>query len=703
MLRPGQSTVVQTGGIAGIHETHTINGYFVLTVDFAASVAWFDRVDANLSESIYLPTQSLEELFQMTELVSTEVNETVVEFEDTNPPLGGVDIGIRVTFENDLVRMTGQRTEPWPDSFVYDLDAMAWKWADVDISPARPATDDVVHITLSGIWGDSCIPYDSSAAVIGNDIYYDVIGPNDPNIVCSAVPTPWELTESVGPLSAGTYTVYARIVGYPFIPDMYMWMAEFTVSCLVYYVDGVSGSDDNDGLTLETAFATIQKGVDEANDAHTVLVYPAVYTEPVNFDGKAITVQGVATEVGVPIVETPNDYAFSFFTEEEPDSALKNFVVRNSYLAALVIDASPAISNLTIVDNRFGIEAYAGSQPYISNCIFHNNTKGDLSGCEAKYSFIREETTEGLVAHWKFDEVVGETAYDSAGNNDGTIYGAVPAAGQIDGAFDFDGVDDYVSIANDSSLNPTSQIGISVWVKATDWTAGHRRIIQKGVSDNQYRFYVLAESLTLDLSGVLCGGISTCLPSLNEWHHLVGTYNGSEISIFIDGQQAALQATSGSINVTADELNIGVSRPGIAPAGDHFAGLIDDARIYDRGLSGEDVEQIYLMGLGPGFADANGGDYHLLSERGRYWPEHDVWVLDEATSSCVDGGDPNDYPADERMPNGGGINMGVYGGTGYASMSEWAMTGDVSKDGIVNFKDIAIVAGQWLDRFGWAE
>jgi hypothetical protein len=36
-------------------------------------------------------------------------------------------------------------------------------------------------------------------------------------------------------------------------------------------------------------------------------------------------------------------------------------------------------------------------------------------------------------------------------------------------------------------------------------------------------------------------------------------------------------------------------------------------------------------------------------------------------------------------------------------MSEWAMTGDVSKDGIVNFKDIAIVAAQWLDKFGWAE
>jgi hypothetical protein len=44
-------------------------------------------------------------------------------------------------------------------------------------------------------------------------------------------------------------------------------------------------------------------------------------------------------------------------------------------------------------------------------------------------------------------------------------------------------------------------------------------------------------------------------------------------------------------------------------------------------------------------------------------------VLDEVTSPCVDGGDPN-APADqERTPNGGRINMGAYGGTPYASMS----------------------------------
>ncbi|MHC4500919.1 MAG: LamG domain-containing protein, partial [Planctomycetota bacterium] len=171
-----------------------------------------------------------------------------------------------------------------------------------------------------------------------------------------------------------------------------------------YYVDGVYGDDLNDGQTPETAFETMQKGVDEANDADTVLVYPALYTDPVDFDGKAITVRGLVTEAGVPTVETPMDYAFSFLDNEDPNSVLTNFVVRNSFLAALIIDASPTLSNLTVVDNRFAIEAYAGAQPDITNCIFYNNTNGDLSGCDAQYSFVQDEITDGLVAHWKFDE-----------------------------------------------------------------------------------------------------------------------------------------------------------------------------------------------------------------------------------------------------------------------------------------------------------
>ncbi|OHB61458.1 MAG: hypothetical protein A2167_03105 [Planctomycetes bacterium RBG_13_46_10] len=63
------------------------------------------------------------------------------------------------------------------------------------------------------------------------------------------------------------------------------------------------------------------------------------------------------------------------------------------------------------------------------------------------------------------------------------------------------------------------------------------------------------------------------------------------------------------------------------------------------------------------------GDYHLQSEAGRWDPKGGVWVLDEVTSPCIDKGDITSPFDLEPLPNGGRINMGVYGGTIEASKS----------------------------------
>ena len=62
------------------------------------------------------------------------------------------------------------------------------------------------------------------------------------------------------------------------------------------------------------------------------------------------------------------------------------------------------------------------------------------------------DPTNGLIGHWKLDESAGTTAADSSGNgNDGTLTNMDPATdwfptgGQVNGALDFDGVDDRVN------------------------------------------------------------------------------------------------------------------------------------------------------------------------------------------------------------------------------------------------------------------
>jgi hypothetical protein len=63
------------------------------------------------------------------------------------------------------------------------------------------------------------------------------------------------------------------------------------------------------------------------------------------------------------------------------------------------------------------------------------------------------------------------------------------------------------------------------------------------------------------------------------------------------------------------------------------------------------------------------GDYHVQSPAGRWEPATGTWVRDLLTSPCVDGGDPAGAVGPEPLPNGGTINIGVYGGTREASKS----------------------------------
>jgi parallel beta-helix repeat protein len=84
------------------------------------------------------------------------------------------------------------------------------------------------------------------------------------------------------------------------------------------------------------------------------------------------------------------------------------------------------------------------------------------------------------------------------------------------------------------------------------------------------------------------------------------------------------------------------------------------------------------INVDPLFADAAGGDYHLMSEGWRWSTNEESWVYDEVTSSCIDSGDPALPLGDEPMnvprdPNNEyginlRINMGAYGGTCQASM-----------------------------------
>ena len=99
------------------------------------------------------------------------------------------------------------------------------------------------------------------------------------------------------------------------------------------------------------------------------------------------------------------------------------------------------------------------------------------------------------------------------------------------------------------------------------------------------------------------------------------------------------------------------------------------------------------------------GDYHLLSQAGRWDPESKTWVHDELTSPCIDAGDPNGPIGTEPFPNGGRVNMGAYGATDKASKSYFGqpvcgaiLAGDINGDCVVDIADMAILLSHWMMR-----
>lgn len=154
------------------------------------------------------------------------------------------------------------------------------------------------------------------------------------------------------------------------------------------FIIHVDQSGQYSGQYSNQAFRTIQEAVRWADHGDTVMVWPGTYRESVFVDGKSITIQS-ADDAAVVM---SNDYAFTFQFAESSRSVLRNFVITDCGEGAIICHgASPELTNLTIVNNNFGITAYAGSDPSITNCIFWNNGNNEFSDLEqsrARYSCL---------------------------------------------------------------------------------------------------------------------------------------------------------------------------------------------------------------------------------------------------------------------------------------------------------------------------
>ena len=199
------------------------------------------------------------------------------------------------------------------------------------------------------------------------------------------------------------------------------------------------------------------------------------------------------------------------------------------------------------------------------------------------------------INHWKFDEGSGNTVHDEGlSRNDGTITGATwknESECKNGKCLSFDGVDDYVEInpASNSTINLTGNDSISAWIYPTV-SSGIMNIIDSqsaaGIENNQYNLYLDSNrKINRYLSG-FCPSNSAL--SLNTWSHVLSTYDGSNLKIFINGVLDRTCILS-KPSVTTNILRLGARSSSVYK----FIGKIDDVKIYNYALTPLQVQQDY--------------------------------------------------------------------------------------------------------------
>jgi hypothetical protein len=241
--------------------------------------------------------------------------------------------------------------------------------------------------------------------------------------------------------------------------------------------------------------------------------------------------------------------------------------------------------------------ADGGSYAFYVRCI---SMTGDVNSADYVIDFSVAEVppppSMTPVAAYNFDDGGGPMLADHSGRaNHGTLSGATwTTLGKFGGALSFDGVDDWVTVANSSSLSLSTGMTLEAWVFPTANGGGTwRNIVIKERSNGEvYNLYsntavnrpaVYVVRASQPGTAVETRGSSQL--SVNVWTHLAATYDGKTVRLFRNGTQFGSKAVSGTLLTSSGALRIG----GNSLWGEFFKGRIDDLRIYNRALTPAEI------------------------------------------------------------------------------------------------------------------
>jgi hypothetical protein len=349
-------------------------------------------------------------------------------------------------------------------------------------------------------------------------------------------------------------------------------------------------------VRLQDSGGTLNGGIDTSA--------PQTFAISVAMTSAAVTITGPAPNATVGGRVTIYAAAPALANVARVDFLVNNVVVGSDANAA---DGYSVAWNSRTVADTAPTSTTAGAQAVIKAVAY------DSAGVATPSAEVRVNVrNNGLVASYDFNEASGTTVNDAAFGvgtdvaNNGTFPAGTGIVRTTDrsaasgGALRLTGLaGSFITVPDPglkSSLDLSSAMTLEAWVRP-DSVSGWRNVILKdsGAAGTGIGYALYANSATdggagtyVRTTGTGADRHATAAARLttNAWHHLAAVFAGGTLTIYIDGVQAArLTGLSGTLVQSNGALSIG----GDARWGELFIGLIDDVKIFSRGLSAAEI------------------------------------------------------------------------------------------------------------------
>jgi len=199
----------------------------------------------------------------------------------------------------------------------------------------------------------------------------------------------------------------------------------------------------------------------------------------------------------------------------------------------------------------------------------------------------------GPIVDVSLNENAGSLMADASGyGNDLRFFGADRVAGISGNALQFNGTSDLANAG--ISTMATQNVSLALWAKSdtANWNStgtlagvGGALQLKQTAGSKEIAFEVTT------VNGTYTAAVTPTM-DITQWHHYVGTYDGTTARLFIDGVEVAFVAATGELADNSSRLLIGTNDSIDA----FYDGAVDEIRLYDRALSESEVsDQYYVM------------------------------------------------------------------------------------------------------------